>query len=180
MTELIKTSIKGVFEYQSKSSEDIRGSFLNLFRRNETVFKKSWNKRGISQVNLSSTSRKGTIRGLHLQLSPHSEAKIVRCINGKVWDVAVDLRTHSKTYKAWHAVELSAQKANAILIPEGCAHGFQVLEENSQLLYIHSGFWVQESESGIRWNDPTLNIKWPLTANEISNRDQNLPYLKND
>jgi len=101
----------------------------------------------------------------------------VRCLRGRVWDVAVDLRQDSPTYRHWHAVELSPEQGNALLIPEGCAHGFQVLQPGSELLYLHSGAWVPEAETGVRWDDPQLAIAWPLPAGELSERDRGLPLL---
>ena len=118
------------------------------------------------------------IRGLHYQSPPYEEAKLVRCLKGKVWDVAVDLRQKSITYGCWHAVELSPELGNAIFIPEGFAHGFQVLSPNSELLYIHSNIWVKDFERGIRFDDPVLAINWPLKPTEISKRDLSLPTLK--
>ena len=114
---------------------------------------------------------------MHLQAPPHSEAKLVRCLKGRMWDVAVDLRHKSATFGQWQAVELSAELSNALLIPEGCAHGFQVLEPGSELLYLHSGAWVPEAETGLRWDDPQLAITWPLAATELSVRDRSLPLL---
>lgn len=137
----------------------------------------SWGNRGVAQVNISRTEAVGTVRGLHLQADPHSEAKLVRCLRGRVWDVAVDLRPDSATYTHCHSVELSPEKGNALLIPEGCAHGFQVLEPGSELLYLHSGAWEPESEIGVRWDDPQLAIAWPLPAADLSARDRTLPFL---
>ena len=119
----------------------------------------------------------GTIRGLHLQAHPHSEAKLIRCLRGRVWDVAVDLRQDSDAYGKWHAVELSPEQGNALLIPEGCAHGFQVLQPGSELLYLHSGAWVPEVETGVRWDDQQLAIAWPLPPIGLSERDRSLPSL---
>ena len=175
--ELRRTTINGVFELVGHPFVDARGAFLNAFRAQEEAFMGSWGDRGIAQVNLSRSEALGTIRGLHLQASPHSEAKLVRCLKGRVWDVAVDLRRDSATYRQWQAVELSPERANALLIPEGCAHGFQVLEPGSELLYLHSGAWVPEAETGVRWNDPHLAIAWPLAVSEISERDRLLPLL---
>ena len=138
----------------------------------------SWGDRGIAQVNVSRTEAVGTIRGLHLQAEPHSEAKLVRCLRGRVWDVAVDLRHDSASYGQWHAVELSPEQGKALLIPEGCAHGFQVLEPGSELLYLHSGAWVPEAETGVRFDDPQLAISWPLPPLGMSERDLTLPLLK--
>lgn len=175
--ELHHTSIHGVYELVSQQYLDTRGGFLNAFRAHEESFSWSWGDRGIAQVNLSRNEFAGTIRGLHLQASPHSEAKLVRCLNGSVWDVAVDLRRESATYGQWHAVELTPERGNALLIPEGCAHGFQVMEAGTDLLYLHSGTWVPGAETGVRWDDPHLAIAWPLPPTELSERDQKLPSL---
>jgi len=173
--DLYALSINGVFELCSPTYGDHRGTFLNAYREQNPSFVASWGNRSIKQVNLSRTEAVGTIRGLHLQSAPYSEAKLVRCILGRVWDVAVDLRHGSETYGQFSSVELSPEKGNALLIPEGCAHGFQVLEPGSQLLYLHSGPWVTEAETGIVWNDPTLDIPWPLPVTDLSDRDMILP-----
>ena len=102
------------------------------------------------------------MRGLHFQKPPQAEAKLVKCIRGRVWDVGVDLRPHSSTFLKWQAVELDSGTHNAFFIPEGCAHGFQVMEPDSELLYLHSAFYHAEQEGGLLWNDPVLNISWPL------------------
>ncbi len=175
--ELRPTSINGVFELFAQHFSDNRGAFLNVFRGQEPAFVGSWGNRGIAQVNFSRTEAVGTIRGLHLQSEPHSEAKLVRCLGGRVWDVAVDMRQNSATYGHWHAVELSPKQSNALLIPEGCAHGFQVLEPGSELLYLHSRAWEPEAETGVRWDDPQVSIAWPLPVTEMSDRDRSLPFL---
>jgi dTDP-4-dehydrorhamnose 3,5-epimerase len=126
-------------------------------------------------VNLSRTEAVGTIRGMHLQPDPHSESKLVRCLRGRVWDVAVDLRASSATFLAWHAEELSARNNKALLIPEGFAHGFQVLEKESELLYLHSEQYAPQLEDGISPLDPRLSILWPLEIAEMSDRDRGLP-----
>jgi len=172
------TPIDGLFELYSVPFYDERGMFLNAFRDSDNAFKLAWGEFPIAQVNLSRTEAAGAIRGLHLQAYPHSEAKLVRCLHGRVWDVAVDLRPESSTYGRWHAVELSPAAVNALLIPEGCAHGFQVLEPGSELLYLHSGAWVPEAETGVRFNDPKLAIAWPLPPTGLSERDLALPLLQ--
>lgn len=177
MVELRTTSIPGVVELVGEPFCDRRGAFLNAFRRQESAFAIAWGDRAIAQVNLSLTKAVGAIRGLHYQAAPHSEAKLVRCLRGRVWDVAVDLRLDSPTYGQWHGVKLSPTAANALLIPEGCAHGFQVLVEESELLYLHSGAWIPEAETGVRWNDDQLAIAWPLTVSDLSDRDRSLPLL---
>ena len=176
-SELCHTSINGVFELVCEPFVDSRGAFLNAFRAQEESFISSWGNRRIAQVNLSRSESVGTIRGLHLQEPPHREAKLVRCLKGKVWDVAVDLRSDSATYGQWHAVELTPERSNALLLPEGCAHGFQVLEPGSELLYLHSGDWVPEADSGERWDDPQLAITWPLLPKGLSERDRSLLLL---
>ena len=175
--ELRRMPIHGVFELVTQPFVDARGAFLNAFRAQEEAFMGSWGDRGIAQVNLSCSEAVGTIRGLHMQAQPHSEAKLVRCLKGRVWDVAVDLRRESATYGQWHAVELRPENGNALLVPEGCAHGFQVMEPGSELLYLHSGAWVPEAETGVRWDDPQLAIAWPLSPTELSKRDCALPLL---
>ena len=177
-TKIINTPINGVKEIINEPFKDDRGEFSNLLNINDPILKKIWGARKVNQVNHSVTSLKGTIRGLHWQREPHQEFKIIRCIKGRVWDVAVDLRDNSDTYLCWHAVELDSRKYNSILIPENCAHGFQALENNCELIYIHSENWVKGSESGLRWNDPYININWPLEIKNISDRDKNLPFYK--
>ena len=177
-SELRQTPIEGVIELVGVPFTDHRGAFLSAFRLQEDAWMASWGDRRIAQVNLSRTTLVGSVRGLHLQNSPHSEAKLVRCLRGRVWDVAVDLRPGSPTLGHWHATELSPDCGNALLIPEGCAHGFQVLETDSELLYLHSGAWVPEAETGVSFDDPQLAIQWPLPPLGLSARDQALPLLE--
>jgi len=177
-TEAHSTTIGGVIELVGQPFADHRGAFFNAFRAQELAFAQAWGVRSIAQVNLSRTEVVGTVRGLHLQAAPHGEAKLVRCLRGRVWDVAVDLRPDSSTYGHWHAVELSPASAKALLIPEGCAHGYQVLEPGSELLYLHSRAWVPEAETGVCFNDPRLAIAWPLPPKGLSDRDRALPLLE--
>ena len=176
--ELIQLPIEGVFELRGRPFADHRGAFLNAFRAQEEAWRQAWGDRGIAQVNVSRSEVVGTIRGLHLQAGTFSEAKLVRCLRGRVWDVAVDLRPHSVSYGQWQALELSPEAGNALLIPEGCAHGFQVLEASSELLYLHSGAWMPEAETGVRFDDPRLAIAWPLAPLGLSERDLKLPLLE--
>ena len=171
------TKIDGILELISVPFYDERGMFLNAFRGSDIHFIRAWGTRKVSQINFSRSNVVGTVRGLHFQIAPHNEAKLVRCLRGCVWDVAVDLRPASPTFGQWHAVELSPQAGNALVVPEGCAHGFQVLEPFSELLYIHSGAWVPEAETGVRFNDPQLAIPWPLPPHGLSVRDLALPFL---
>lgn len=173
------TSIPGLTYLTGIPHVDHRGSFLNAFRSNDPAFVNIWGPRHVSQVNISTTECVGVVRGLHFQAGQsHGDAKIVRCLSGRVWDVAVDLRITSPTFGRWYATELSAAAANALCIPEGCAHGFQVLEARSSLLYLHSADWVSEAETGVRFDDPTLDIRWPLKPEGLSVRDLALPSLK--
>ena len=175
--ELRSIPIAGAFELMGQPFRDHRGAFFSGFRLQEPAFAKAWAQRPIAQVNFSCTEVVGTVRGLHLQSAPHSEAKLVRCLRGRVWDVVVDLRSGSSTFGLWHAVELTPASCNALLIPEGCAHGFQVLEAGSELVYLHSGDWVPQAEIGVNCSDPQLKITWPLPPIGLSARDQALPSL---
>ena len=132
----------------------------------------------IAQVNHTRTELAGTLRGLHYQLPPHCEAKLVSCIRGCVWDVAVDLRRESPTFMHWHAEILSADNLRALLIPEGFAHGFQCLENGTELLYCHSAPFVPEAEVGIHYQDSRLAIPWPLPVANLSARDSQFPLLE--
>lgn len=133
--------------------------------------------RQVVQINQSRTKKKGAVRGLHFQYPPHAEMKLVRCVKGRVWDVAVDLRAGSSTFLKWIAEELSAENHFMMVIPEGCAHGFQVLEANSELVYLHSAFYTPESEGGARYDDPILGISWPRKSTDISEHDQAHPLI---
>ena len=125
----------------------------------------------IAQINHTRTAQLGTVRGLHYQKPPHAEAKLVSCIRGEVWDVAVDLRYGSATFLQWHAQRLSADNACALLIPQGFAHGFQALSDDAELLYCHSAAYAPEFEAGMNFLDPRLAIAWPLPVAELSPRD---------
>ena len=173
----VKTTLKDLIEIRSNIFSDKRGEFINAFRLESSNFRNSWGLRNIKQVNISKTVESGVIRGLHFQKDPNSEAKLVRCIKGIVWDVAVDLRKESKTYCKWFGLNLSPELGNSLFIPEGFAHGFQTLTKNCELLYIHSGNWVKESESGVRFDDPQLSINWPMKPTFLSERDMSLPFL---
>lgn len=134
----------------------------------------------LAQINHSLTRKKGAVRGLHYQHPPHAESKLVMCLRGRAFDVAVDLRPDSPTFLTWHSVELSPGNRNAFSIPEGCAHGFQALEENTELLYLHTEYYTPPSEGGLNPTDPRLGIAWPLPITEISERDRSHPVLGPD
>lgn len=173
--KLLETPLPGVYEAESTIVRDQRGQFARLFCTEELAAAHA--DRPIIQINHSLTRTVGAIRGLHFQRAPRAEAKWVRCLKGSVWDVAVDLRHGSSTFLRWQAIELSALKMNAIFIPEGCAHGFQVLEPDSELLYLHTASYAPEHEGAVRWNDPRLSITWPLPVVDMSERDRDHPLL---
>ncbi|MHB8246189.1 MAG: dTDP-4-dehydrorhamnose 3,5-epimerase [Acidimicrobiales bacterium] len=130
------------------------------------------------QSSSSFNLRRGTLRGLHYQATPHAEAKLVRCTMGAAFDVAVDVRPRSPTFGRWVGVELSASNRRGLFIPEGFAHGFQTLVDDTELLYLMSDFYDPESQRGVRWDDPAIGVKWPPAAERVvSRRDQTLPYL---
>lgn len=170
-----RTPIAGLVLVEPTFQTDERGSFTRLYCEDELG--ELVGERQIVQINQSSTRTVGAVRGLHYQHEPHAEMKLVRCIKGKVWDVAVDLRAGSATFLNWHAEELSAENARMMVIPEGFAHGFQVLEEDSELLYLHTDFYTPAVEGGVRPTDPALAIGWPLVLQDLSDRDLNHPLL---
>lgn len=156
----------------------MRGEFSRLFCDDElqSVLKG----KTIRQVNRSITHHVGAIRGMHYQRYPHAEMKIIQCLRGSVYDVAVDLRMNSPTYLQWIAVELGPDSVNGLIIPEGCAHGFQSLNEDSELVYFHTAPYIPESEGGVRYDDRLLQISWPLQVCDISARDlSHLPIDNN-
>jgi dTDP-4-dehydrorhamnose 3,5-epimerase len=170
-----KSSITGVWTIESSVHQDHRGAFSRLFCAEEE--KSILHDRSIVQINHSITRSIGAVRGLHFQHPPHAEMKIVRCLRGRVFDVAVDLRRDSPTFLNWTAVELTPANHLAFIIPEGCAHGFQVLERHSELLYLHTAFYSPASEGVVRFDDPRIGVDWPLPPTDLSARDLGHPYL---
>lgn len=168
--------IAGAFVVQSTPRGDSRGSFMRLFCAHD--FAEANGARQIVQINWSHTVLAGTVRGLHFQQGADADAKWVRCMEGCVWDVIVDLRPDSPTFMQWHAVELSAENCRAVFIPEGCAHGFQSLEPDSRLLYLHTAFHNPAAERGVAFNDPQLAIAWPRDVTLLSDRDRALPTVQ--
>lgn len=134
----------------------------------------------IAQINHSITHSVGAVSGLHYQNPPDAEMKLVRCIKGRVFDVALDMRQASPTFLKWTAVELTPESHLAFVIPEGCAHGFQVLEEDSELLYLHTAFYTPAAEGAVRFDDPRIRVDWPLEPIDLSERDLKHPHLKED
>lgn len=173
--KLASTAIAGVYVAETNHFQDNRGAFARLFCDAELA--EAISTRKITQINQSRTAAVGAVRGMHYQLAPHAEMKMVRCIKGRVWDVAVDLRAGSPTFLQYQAQELSAANALMYLIPEGCAHGFQVLEPDSELLYLHTASYSPSAEGGVRFDDPALKIVWPLPVTDLSERDKKHPLL---
>lgn len=163
------TELKDVYIVDLEPFTDSRGWFARTYCKKE--FSVIDHEGEWVQLNHSFTNRKGTIRGLHFQLPPYGEIKLVRCISGKVLDIVVDLREGSDTFLKWIGVELSSENKKMLYIPTGFAHGFQTLEDNCELLYHHTTFYMPGSESGIRYDDPRINIYWPLRVADISERD---------
>jgi dTDP-4-dehydrorhamnose 3,5-epimerase len=157
---------------------DARGSFARLFCTEELAAA-GW-PGPVAQVNLSTTAQRGTVRGLHFQRPPHTEAKLVLCLAGAVWDAAVDIRAGSPTRLAHFATELSAENGAALLIPPGFAHGFQTLTDDVQLLYFHSVAHAPDSEDGLDPFDPVLALAWPLEPTVVSDRDRRWPRIAAD
>jgi dTDP-4-dehydrorhamnose 3,5-epimerase len=172
------TAIAGVQVVETERVSDERGDFARLFCAAD--LRGVLGDRRIVQINESRTRRAGAVRGLHFQLPPHAEMKLVRCVAGRVWDVAVDVRAGSATFLQWHAVELSAQNARMLIVPEGVAHGFQVLDAPATLLYLHTASYAPQSETGLRYDDARLAIRWPLEATDVSARDRGFPALAPD
>ena len=172
---ILDTPLGGLHTVRSESRVDLRGAFTRLFCDQEMSSLLSG--RRIVQINHSLTRRRGALRGLHFQRAPWAEMKFVRCLAGKVWDVAVDLRADSPTFLHWHAEELSPEAGLTMVIPEGFAHGFQALADDSELLYLHTAPYEPASEAGLRYDDPRLAIAWPEPPTDLSDRDRSHPLL---
>ena len=169
-----ETKLPGVFIIEVQRIEDDRGFFGRSFCRNE-FFGRGLNPY-VAQCNISFNRDAGTLRGMHYQSAPHAEDKLIRCTLGKLYDVIVDLRSESPTFKQWIAVELTGGNLRMLYVPKGCAHGFQTLEDNTEIFYQMSEFYHAESARGIRWNDPAFRIQWPENVPMIlSERDRNWP-----
>jgi dTDP-4-dehydrorhamnose 3,5-epimerase len=175
---ILKTPILGLVVVETTPHLDSRGAFARLYCEHELT--SLIGQRRIVQINHSRTAAIGAVRGLHYQHLPHAEMKLVRCLKGLVWDVAVDLRPHSPTFLRWHAEELTPDKTRMMIIPEGFAHGFQVLEPESELLYMHTAFFTPSAEGGLRHDDPRLAINWPLPVTDLSARDVLHPLIDSD
>ena len=165
-----KTKLKGSFVIDLDKREDERGFFARLFCINE--FDQNQADRNIVQINNSLSRDKGTLRGIHYQLSPKSETKIVRCIKGSLWDVIVDLRPDSPTFLQWFGETLSAENRRMMFVPKGFGHGFITLEPDTEAIYFVTEFYSPEHERGLRWDDPKIGIEWPIEPVIISEKDR--------
>jgi dTDP-4-dehydrorhamnose 3,5-epimerase len=174
--EFIKTNLKDAWLIKPQVFQDARGFFL------ESYSKRKFAEQGIEadfvQDNHSLSTRAGVLRGLHFQTPPHTQAKLVRVTRGKVYDVIVDLRKNSETYEAWQGFELSAENFRMLFVPRGFAHGFLTLEDNTEFEYKCDNFYEPAAESGIIWNDPTLNINWPIENPVLSEKDAKSGFFK--
>ncbi|MBD0291002.1 MAG: dTDP-4-dehydrorhamnose 3,5-epimerase [Thermoleophilia bacterium] len=171
-----ETDLSGAYVVDLERREDERGFFARAWCRNEFV------DAGLSpdlvQCNISYNRRRGTVRGMHYQLPPDAEVKLVRCTRGAVYDVIVDLREGSPTYTRWIGVELSGENGRALYVPEGFAHGYQTLADETETFYQVSAFYAPGAERGLRWDDPAIAIRWPLPGDPvISEKDRSWPYL---
>ena len=175
---ILPTAIAGVAVVETTPFCDHRGAFYRAFCEKELA--PVMGGRRIAQINLSRTVDVGAVRGLHYQRAPHGEMKCVRCVRGRVWDVAVDLRAGSPTFLQWHAETLTPENARMLVVPEGCAHGFQVLEADSEILYLSTAFYTPEAEGGVHPQDPAVAVTWPLAVGTLSARDSAQPCLSGD
>lgn len=165
----IETKLKGSFTIEIEKLEDERGFFARTWDRK--IFEEKVSNPNLAQCNISFNKLKGTLRGMHYQKEPYQEAKLVRCTKGRIYDVVIDLRPKSQTFKEWFGVELSEDNHAMHYVPEGFAHGFQTLEDNSEVFYQISEFYKPEYSAGIRWDDKAFQITWPLKPTQISKRD---------
>ena len=170
--------LAGLKLIERQQISDARGSLSRLFCSEELAV--AGLRKPIAQINHTYTDKRGTLRGMHYQTAPVAEMKLVSCIRGEVWDVAIDLRINSPTFLQSHAQRLSADNCCALLIPEGFAHGFQAQTDECELIYLHTASYSPQAEAGLRFVDPRLAINWPIAVSEISSRDKSHPLLTNN
>jgi dTDP-4-dehydrorhamnose 3,5-epimerase len=168
-----ETPIPSAFLIDIEPVEDERGFFARTYDAGE--LRRRGLESHIEQCSVSYNRRKGTLRGLHYQRSPYGEVKLVRCTRGAVYDVVIDLRPSSPSFRQWLAAELTAQNHRMLYVPEGVAHGFQTLQDDSEVSYQISAPYQQQAAAGVRWNDPAFAIRWPLDVSVISERDRTFP-----
>jgi dTDP-4-dehydrorhamnose 3,5-epimerase len=169
------TPLDGLMLVARRRHEDERGFFSRLYCADELAA--IGLSRPVVQINHTLTRRRGAVRGMHFQHPPHAEDKFVSCLHGSIFDVAVDLRRGSPTFLHWHAEALSADNARSLFIPQGFAHGFQTLEDDCMLVYLHTSPYLADAEGGLNADDPALGIAWPLPITELSARDRGHPRL---
>lgn len=167
------TKLAGVFEISPELRPDERGFFMRTWCQQE--FEQHGLNGKLVQCSVSFNTLRGTLRGMHYQEAPFAEAKLVRCTAGAIYDVALDLRPESPTYKQWYGTVLSARNRHALYVPERCAHGFLTIEDESEVLYQMSEFYHPEAAKGVRWDDPAFGIVWPGAVKVISERDRDVP-----
>lgn len=167
--KFLNTKLDGAYIIELEKIEDDRGFFSNIWEKNQLEEKKL--NVNLTECNVVYNKKKGTIRGLHYQISPYEGAKLIRCTKGKILDITLDLRPNSKTFKKWISVELSADNYKLNYVPEGCAHGYQTLEDNSEVFYWMSQVYKLEYERGIKFSDPSFNISFPIEKITISKKD---------
>ena len=172
------TPLAGLLVVERQRTADERGFFSRFFCAEE--FARAGFDRAVAQMNHTLTRRTGAVRGMHFQHPPHAEIKVVTCLHGSVFDVAVDIRRDSPTFLRWHAQILSAENARSLLIPRGFAHGFQALGDDCELLYLHSDAYAPAAEGALNALDPLLAIGWPLELTELSDRDRAHPPIGAD
>lgn len=171
-----ESKLKGAFIIEMDKKSDDRGFFARTWCKNE--FEIQGLSTHVVQVNLAFNEKQGILRGMHYQISPYAEVKLVRCTRGALYDVIIDFRQSSPTYKQWIGVELTQDNYTMLYVPEGFAHGYQTLQAHTEIIYQVSQFYTPNSEAGLRWNDPSLNIVWPETEERIiSPKDQAWPLL---
>jgi dTDP-4-dehydrorhamnose 3,5-epimerase len=170
-----ETGVLGAVVIESDWHEDDRGRFARLL--DVDLFTQHGLPAHYVQHSLSTNVRAGTLRGLHLQRKPHEEGKLVRCVRGSLFDVVADVRPGSASFGTWAGVELSAGDGKALFVPPGCAHGFQTMEDDTHVLYLIDRPYHPGAAAGVRWDDPTLGVRWPLPPGPISERDRALPLL---
>lgn len=174
----IKTPLEGAYVIDLDKKGDERGFFARFFCTKE--FSSNGLEPSFVQVNNSSSAKKGTLRGMHYQLAPKGETKLVRCIKGSLYDVILDLRPDSKTFGQSFGCELTADNRRMMYVPKGFAHGFLTLQDDTEALYLVSEFYSPEHERGLRWNDPKFDIQWPISPETISDKDKNHPLFNAD
>lgn len=171
-----KTKFEGLFLVEVDQFEDDRGYLAKFF--DKEILKKNKINFNLTQIKYTYTKKKGTIRGMHFQSKPYEEAKIVHCLKGKIYEVAIDLRKKSKTYGKWFGMEFSENERKSLFVPKGFAHGHQSLADNSELLYMMSGKYSKPYNVGYRWDDSSFNIKWPIKPTIIADKDNNWRLFK--